>query len=131
MNRDEKLSDLRSPIPILIEDSAVSEAERFQNQTLRPILKYQNELLLIVYQNYLELRKGQFFGLSKEKRLLYIENSVRKDLKLKHLLLGIVVGLFTSEEWKIYKNHERELRKRITSLLIQRVQDQMEKFESP
>jgi len=125
MNRNDNLLNLRPPIPILIEDKAISEAERFQNRTLRPILKFQNELLRSVFQSYLKLRKGQFFKLTKEKKIIYIENSIRKDLKFKHLLMGIIVGQFTVEEWTTYKFHERELRKRLTGLLVQRIQDQI------
>lgn len=120
---------LRPPIPILTEDKAISDAERFQNKTLRPILKFQNELLLSVFEHYLKLRKGQFFNLSKEKKQLYIDNSIRKDLKFKNLLMGMVAGQFTIEEWTMYKTHERELRKRLTGLLVQRIQDQMDIFK--
>jgi len=46
--------------------------ERFQNETLRPILKLQNPLLIEVFHNYIEKRKGVFYELSLEKKLDYI-----------------------------------------------------------
>ena len=45
--------------------------ERFQNETLRPILKLQNPLLIEVFYNYIEKRKGVFFELSLPKKLDY------------------------------------------------------------
>ena len=60
--KDETLLELRkSATGIINEDS--SAEERFQNQTLRPILKLQNELLLEVFINYAKIQKGVFFEL--------------------------------------------------------------------
>ena len=125
-NRDSSLKNIRPAIPVIIEEAATSAEERFQNTCLRPVLKLQHDLLIAVFRSYLELRKGKFYSLSKAKRLEYIEHAIRKDLKFKSLLIGIVAGQFTVEEWKIYQMHERELRKRVTGLLVQRIQDGFE-----
>ncbi len=119
---------LRPAIPTIIEENVTSAAEQFQNRTLRPILKLQNELLLLLFQRYLEQRKGKYFQLSNEAKSAYIEHSVRKDLKLKSLLLGIVIGHFTLEEYEQYHEREKELRKRLTDLLVQRLQSQYKRF---
>src|SRR6056300_1813234 len=50
----------------------MSIEERFQNETLRPILKLQNPLLIEVLHNYIEKRKGVFYELPMEKKLDYI-----------------------------------------------------------
>ncbi len=121
-NRDLSVKNIRLALPMILEDAATSPEERFQNTCLRPILKFQNDLLLVVFRSYLDLRKGQFYTLSKPKRLEYIDHAIRKDLKFKNLLIGIIVGQFTVEEWEIYQAHERELRKRMTGLLVQRIQ---------
>ncbi len=122
-NRDSSLKNIRPAIPMIVEEAATSVEERFQNTCLRPILKFQHDLLLAVFRSYLELRKGKFYALSKTKRLEYIEHAIRKDLRFKNLLIGIIAGQFTVEEWEIYDAHERELRKRVTGLLVQRIQD--------
>lgn len=119
---------LRPEIPTIIEENVTSPAEQFQNRTLRPILKMQNELLLHIFQHYLEQRKGKYFQLSNQAKLAYIEHSVRKDLKFKSLLLGVTIGQFTLEEWQQYQNNEKELRKRLTDLLVQRLQSQFKRF---
>ena len=121
-NRDLSLKNIRPTIPMIIEEAATSAEERFQNTCLRPILKFQNDLLIGVFKSYLAFRKGKFYTLSKPKKLEYIEDTIRKDLKFKNLLIGIIVGQFTVEEWEVYHSHERELRKRVTGLLVQRIQ---------
>ena len=97
-----------------------SSAEQFQNRTLRPILKLQNELLLAVFKHYLAKRKSVFYQLSAPKRLEYIEHNIRQDQKFRHQLLGLVLGQLTLEEWQQYQEEEKELSRRITQLLIQR-----------
>ncbi len=123
MDRNE-LKQLRPKIPAIIDLDATTLAEQFQNRTLRPILKLQNDLLLDVFSHYIQQRKGVYYTLSEEKRLEYIEHSIRKDLKFKHLLMGITIGQFTAEEWETYVQHEDELRRRMTDLLVQRLQSQ-------
>ncbi len=58
--------------------------ERFQNETLRPILKLKNPLLIAVFRNYIQKRKGVFYELSLEKKLAYIESSLIKDRSEEH-----------------------------------------------
>ncbi|MEM6697728.1 MAG: glyoxalase [Bacteroidota bacterium] len=128
MNR-EKIKELRPNITAIDKAAAVTPEERFQNQVLRPILKFQNLLLLKVYQHYLIQRKRQFHKLSNPKeKLAYIEHSVQKDSKLRELLLGLVIGYFTVEEYDTYLENEKPIRKRIIDLLVQRLQDQMDKI---
>lgn len=126
--RDQKIIDIRPSIPTIIEESAISPEERFQNQTLRPILKMQNDLLVQIFKHYTIKRKGVFFNLSPAKKLEYIEHNVRKDLKFRSLLIGSVVGHFTIEEWNTYATHESELRKRLVNMLIERLKSQMEQI---
>lgn len=126
MSERNKIIDLRPAIPTIMDAQISSRAEQFQNRSLRPILKFQNDLLLEVFRHYVEKRKGVFTQLSKPKQLTYIASSIQKDQQFKHSLLGIIVGQFTLEEWGIYKSEEKELSRRITNLLIQRLQDQLE-----
>ncbi|MEA5141317.1 glyoxalase [Arcicella rigui] len=123
MNRDTQLQNLR---PILIfEKQAETTLEKFQNDTLRPILKLQNDLLIQVFTKYCQQRKGLFFKLSDKDKLIYIDQNIRKDMKFKHYLEGIITGHFTLDEYQLFLNHEEELTKRMIHLLIQRLQSQL------
>jgi len=58
-NRDEFLLNLRGePIGVTFENSSLEEL--FQNKTLRPILKLQNDLFIEVFINYAIKQKKYF-----------------------------------------------------------------------
>ncbi len=107
----------------------MSDDERFQNQTLRPIIKLQNRLLLDVFQNYIAKRKNRFYELTLEKRLDYITHALQKDLKLRNSIKGMIIGHFTVEEYDSYIQNSSALNKRMMSMVIKRLQDQIQYFE--
>ncbi|MFK7922943.1 MAG: hypothetical protein AB8H47_13345, partial [Bacteroidia bacterium] len=119
------LRALRPEIPTLDLTAATSPAEQFQQDTLRPLLKYQNELLIAAFTAYAKAQKGVFFKLADPEQAAYIEARFRKDLSLRHYFMGILVGHFTLEEHQHYLACEKEIRKRAINLLIQRLQDQL------
>jgi hypothetical protein len=106
-------------------EPASSPAEQFQNQTLRPILKMQNDLLLAIFANYLQRRKVPLLQFAEKKQLDWIEHCLQKDQRLRQLLLGAVVGLFTVEEWETYQSMSAELSRRTLTMLTQRFQNQL------
>jgi hypothetical protein len=120
--------DLRGESIGTITENSSSE-ERFQNQTLRPILKFQNDLLIEVFKNYAIKQKGVFFNLTPDKKLAYIENSIQRDIKFRNLLKGIIIGLFTVNEYHEYILNSSNLNKRMMNLLIERIKSQVLIFE--
>jgi hypothetical protein len=109
--------------PILtFEIEAQTEIEQFQNNVLRPILKMQHELLIEIFKQYCEKRKNLFDKLSEKDKAIYIEQAVKRDMKFKHYLEGIIAGMFTLEEYKIFMENEEELTKRLVNMLVQRLQ---------
>ena len=107
----------------------MSVEERFQNETLRPILKLQNPLFLAVFHNYIEKRKEVFYSLGLEKKLNYIENSLNRDQKFGDSIKGMVIGLFTMEEYNAYSRNSSALNKRMMNMVIERLKDQVQLFE--
>ena len=105
---------------------SMSDEERFQNETLRPVLKLQNPLLLATFVNYATKHKGVFFDIPTDKQLAYIENAVHKDQKFRNALKGMIIGQFTVEEYYIYTQNSSQLNKRMMSLVITRLQDQLQ-----
>lgn len=106
--------------------SQSSKEEAFQNQTLRPILKLQNDLLVQVFINYAVKQKNVFFAFSPEKKLTYIENAVHRDIKFRNSLKGIIIGLFTIDEFLIYIENSSNLNKRMMNMLIERLKSQVQ-----
>ena len=124
--RNTELPRIRPSIQANLEESAENSAGHFQNATLRPILKLQNELLLQMFKHYLQKSKGSFFQLAPPKQLDFIANSIRSDLRFRNLLTGVIIGHFTEAEWETFAAQEQELTRRIADLLIQRLSDQVE-----
>ena len=110
--------------------SAQSSADEFfQNQTLRPILKLQNDLFIEVLKNYIAKSKTDFLHFTVEKKLQFIENSIQKDIKFRNSLKGMVIGLFTVDEYETYILNSSSLNKRMMSMLIERLKNQLQLFE--
>ncbi|MEN2399528.1 glyoxalase [Flavobacterium sp. MC2016-06] len=106
-----------------------SPDELFQNQTIRPILKLQNDLFIAVFINYVNKNKADFYSYTVEKKIQTIENSIQKDIKFRNSLKGIVMALFTIEEYDTYIQNSSSLNKRMMNLLIDRLKSQVQLFE--
>lgn len=123
-NRNQALESIRIQIEVKTEKASVFES--FQSITLRPILKFQNELLLSIFANYIADNKVNFLELKDEKKEELIHLTLKKSLALKSLLLGCIIGYFTSDEYLFYVHHKNEINKRMVELLIKRISDQKE-----
>ena len=130
-DRSNDLLRIRPEIKKIQHFDQMGEQERFQNQTLRPILKLQNPLFIVVFRNYIEKHKGVFYDLSTEKRLAYIENAIFKDQKFRNALKGMVIGQFTVSEYEKYTQQSSALNKRMMQMVMTRLQDQIQLFEGP
>lgn len=127
--RSQKLLQIRPEIPSAKILPNMSDDERFQNKTLRPIIKLQNDLLLASFQNYIVKGKNSFYTLKIENRLNYITNAIQKDIKFRNSLKGMVIGQFTLEEYETYIKNSSALNKRMMNMVIKRLQDQIQYFE--
>lgn len=116
--------DLRESLNIPNSETT-TETEIFQNQTLRPILKLQNDLYFSLFTNYALRQKTDFSSLSFSKKEIFIEQSVQKDAVLKNIFIGMTIGMFTLEELKIYESERNVFNKRIITMLIERLKSQM------
>ena len=127
--RDIALLELRGEAIGNVTSQSSSE-ELFQNKTLRPILKLQNDLFVLVFINYAVKQKNTFFDLTPEKKLAYIENTIHRDIKFRNSLKGLVIGLFTSAEYDEYIQNSSSLNKRMMNMLIERLKSQVQLLEN-
>ena len=111
-----------------VNEDTLSE-ERFQNECLRPIAKFQNNLIVEIFKVYIEYRKNVFHKLGNEKKFDYIENAIKKDSKIRRQLQGVFIGHFTLEEYKTYATNYKAFNKRINNLCIERIRSQMQLLE--
>tara|TARA_Y100000389_G_scaffold52215_2_gene48035 strand:+ start:3353 stop:3763 length:411 start_codon:yes stop_codon:yes gene_type:complete len=127
-SRHNDLLKIRPKIKKVKDFPNMSDDERFQNETIRPILKLQNPLFILVFKNYIEKRKRVFYDLSLDKKMIYIESSIVKDQNFHNSLKGIIIGHFTVAEYQQYILHFSSLNKRMMNMLIKRLQNQIEVF---
>lgn len=130
-SRQHILSSIRPEITSSSIKENMSRDEYFQNKVLRPIILLQNDLLIAVFKNYIEKHKCVFYGLSLEKRLDYIENAIIKDMKFRNSLKGIIIGLFTVEEYQVYIENSSALNKRMMHMVKDRLISNILLFERP
>ncbi|MEL6304858.1 MAG: glyoxalase [Bacteroidota bacterium] len=128
-SRSTTLKEIRPEIPQAKIHDNMSAEERFQNETLRPIIKLQNDLLIEVFKNYVRKHKGAFYELGLERRLEYIEKSIQKDIKFRNSLKGILIGQFTIEEYRNYITNSSRLNKRMMNMVIERLKSQIQLLE--
>lgn len=120
MNTNERSGPVRPSVET--EPTAVSPAELFQNQTIRPILKLLDDSIETLWQHHWPKRKTPFDRLNRQEKTAYIGRVVRDDTRLRLTLIGMVLGHFTPDEWVTFTANEAEITRRIGSLLTQRLQ---------
>jgi len=104
--------------------------ECFQNQTLRPVIKFQNDLFIAAFRNYIQKHKGTFHELCTERKLRFIENAIQRDIKFRNSLKGMVIGQFTLDEYETYILNSSALNKRMMNMVIERLKDQVQLLEA-
>ncbi len=122
MKNETALLALRPDLSHLMTAHA-SDAERFQNLTLRPILKMQHDLLLNVTRNFPHFDAIIHQEKTMEDYKAAVIEFFKNQLALKNQIIGLVIGHFTSDEWTAYAVDKSECNKRITNMAGERVAD--------
>ena len=128
--RDSLLNKMRSTVETkFLKVKSLSFEQSFENLILRPIIKVQTLLLVEAFKKYVDAHKGVFYQLRPEKKSIYIENSIKKDQKFRNFLKGTIIGMFTLEEYELYKKNSSSLNKRMMNLVYKRLSDNLQLFE--
>lgn len=107
----------------------MSSEEHFQNATLRPIAKLQNDLFILVFKNYIRKHKNVFYNLTIDKRVEYIDTAIQKDIKFRNALKGMFIGQFTHKEYEQYIVNSSALNKRMMNITKERLKSNIMQFE--
>ena len=128
--RDSLLNKMRSTVETkFLKVKSSSFEQSFENLILRPIIKVQTLFLVEAFKKYVDAHKSVFYQLRPEKKSIYIENSIKKDQKFRNFLKGIIIGMFTLEEYELYKKNSSSLNKRMMNLVYKRLSDNLQLFE--
>lgn len=125
MNRDEQLQALRADLAITIEEAS-SEVEKFMHQTLRPILKFQNTIILASIRQAPHFANLKLAEDQEKQNRTFLKIFLHKNKGLRHQLLGVVSGMFTETELAFYFENVAELNKRIMEMVLTRFLSQLE-----
>ena len=117
MNKKER------PILSNLVNSGTSDVEKIQNEVIRPIIKMQNNLLVVLFENYIKENKIDFMNFNEKKQKEIINTVLTKDVNFKNILLGCIVGHFSTSELIFYTNNTSELKRRIVQIIKQRLQN--------
>jgi len=118
-----KLS-IRPQIPTAIISENMTVEEKFQNATLRPVIKMQHELLFLRLDS--ELNQAAFQDLARAAKKQFIQQSLFKGNAIRSEVIGIISGCFTLEEYHVYREHVKSINKRIIQIIIERVINTLE-----
>lgn len=122
--------NIKSLLPIIKFDitESMTEAELFQNQTLRPILKFQGPGLCQLTLIYCFQMNPGFGGLSGTKKRKMLNDLLSGNQALRNHLIGMIISFFDKQEWDFYASKQKDINKRILAMIQVRVLDTYEKF---
>ncbi|WP_442266877.1 glyoxalase [Tenacibaculum sp. ZS6-P6] len=120
--------DKKSIRPVLNLISVKSD-ENFQNEVLRPILKLQHEILILTFKNWSIQQKIKLVNLNKDKFQETLDKSFSKNVVIRNLILGIIIGQFTKDEFLEYQKNTSEFNRRIFSMAKQRLFDSFDQIK--
>lgn len=112
---------IRPEISSIIKSENFNTEEKFQNEVLRPIIKLQHDLILSYFEHYLERNKVKMNELGFAQKIELTKKTFKTDTRLKTELRGLIIGLFTVEEYKEYLGLSSQLNKRINNMIHQRI----------
>ena len=121
----DKRIGIRPKITIVSEEEYVPFSERFSNTTLRPIVALQQQLLLAVFKQNAKSRKLILKNLSNQKLIAFVDTLLFKDGSFKQLILGLIVGQFTMDEYEQYSERIDDVDKLIIALVDELMHDNL------
>ncbi len=103
--------------------------EYFLHSTLRSILKLQHESLVRLVAMHVAPHRSSFLQLSIKQQCDFLTNALKKEVSLRMLVVGVIVGQFTEAELVRYTSSsadKAEIHRRIIELAARRVCDARE-----
>lgn len=122
MDRSHSLHQIRPEISIE-KNSQSRDSEQFQNEVLRPILKFQHDFLCFSYLNNPSIVKAGFSQKHKDQQIDMIIDALKSNHKLKAEIIHAITSMMTIEELKHFHYNKSEYSKRIISMASQRLMD--------
>lgn len=126
IDRDELFLQIRPEVELL--PKKASDVELFQENTIKPIIRLQNDLIIFGFRTFLNKSSSNFKSLSSAHQITFINDRLKSDPALKNSFINYIVALFRMEELNFYTKNRLEIRKRIIDLSINLLEDQLDKI---
>ncbi len=119
------MSEARESIRPILQNTGSTEhknaEEKFQNTTLRPIIKLQHDLLVAFFANYVNSKKIDLSALNAARKNEIVSGIFKTDNSLKTEIRGLIIGHFTVEEYKTYVRMAADANKRMLAMIKERL----------
>jgi hypothetical protein len=92
----------------------------FQHQVLRPVLKLQHAVLLATVADFAHDYHLPLATAAPTEATRLLTELLTRNTRLRATIVGLIVGLLTSEELAFYRQHRPELNRRLLDLAEQR-----------
>jgi hypothetical protein len=121
MTRDRQVVELRPVIKTINSGLVKTNQEKFQNEVIRPIIKFQHELIVKIFSNYLQIKNIDLTSMSPENKVAKITSIFQNDRLLINELKCIIIAYFTSSEYENYSSMKSEVNKRLIQIIRERI----------
>lgn len=117
-----KINDL---LPEIFFDESLikSEAELFQNQYLRAILKFHDARFRLLLDQYCMEVNPKFNELTTQRKKNFKDNLLQKNQAVRQLCIGMVISYLEEEQFQKYLSFSSEINPRIIQMLRKRIAD--------
>ncbi len=112
-------TSIRPLIPTALVYENMTLEEKFQNTTLRPVIKMQHDLLFLRLE--IELSQAAFQNLTRAAKKQFIQTVLFKGNAIRSEVIGLISGCFTLEEYGFFRENAKTMNKRIIQIIIERV----------
>lgn len=122
-SRDFKLIQAREA-----SEDHLSNVDVFEQHTVSPILQFQSSLIYSQVKNALHNQHKAFRAWNQKEQKRTIKLLLSQDISLRKALVHTITSLFTLREFQYYQKHEFEMNKRVTKLITERLNQNLEKL---
>lgn len=122
--RDHAVKSIRPELPANAD--SINSIEQFQNDTLHPIIRFQDSLVFAQFRKYVRKFKPAFNAYNQRAQRNYIQEVLKNDPRIRNSLIATIVSMMTLEEYNFYCDHKLKVNRQIITLLVERLQAHLE-----
>lgn len=122
--RDQAVKSIRPELPT--NAGGGNLLNKFQNDTLHPILRFQDSIVFAQFKKYIQKFKSAFNAYNQRAQRNYIQDVLINDPRIRNSLIATIVSMMTLEEYNFYCENKIKVNDQIISLVIERLQAHVE-----